>query len=266
MLMTTPKLRKAVTPEMYETVLEELDTVTVQLKKTRESLWETQDTVKDAEDKAKSLELHIEELVQAHGEQDGEIKKLRAENSTHIEEEAKVRESLELMKKVFTRNQLKAREDQETMMLLQEERDLLLEENKHLRIAPAASKQYERGAIQRIKRESLEKERHLTSILHKIKAELNHTRSKYKVSDESVKTLQKKLATMNNPEETNRALELQRQKINILEYQIQQLHEQDDDVLNRGLTKEDVGDVSDDSPMQQFAQQLGCTFMGLSQS
>ena len=112
------------------------------------------------------MELHIQELVATHEKDKEEMKKLQIENSTHIEEEAKVRESLDLMKKVFTRTQLRSKEDQETIMLLQEERDLLLEENKQLRDGGAGT-QHDKAAISRMKRESLEREKQLGILLEK---------------------------------------------------------------------------------------------------
>ena len=245
MVVSSPKVPKVITPQMYQTVMEELDTVTAQLKKTRETLWQTQDEVKDGEAKVKGLENHIEELVKTFEERDNEIKKLRAENSTHVEEEAKVRESLELMKKVFTRNQLKAREDQETLMLLQEERDLLLEENKHLRNSKEFnknSKNEKDALIQRIKRESVEKERHLSSILNKVRAELESTKDKYAITQDTVRKLERKLASTSDHDDTKHVLEEQRQKINLLEYEIQQLHDQDDDILRQHV------ELTDGSP------------------
>jgi hypothetical protein len=92
-------------------------------------LWKTQDELRESEDKTQQLEMHIAELVLMHKKDAEQIQNLMQENSLHIKEEAKVRESLDLMKKVFTRSQFKSKEDQETTMLLQEERDLLLEEN-----------------------------------------------------------------------------------------------------------------------------------------
>eukprot|EP00934_Nitzschia_sp_Nitz4_P007071 Nitzschia sp. Nitz4//scaffold15_size197535//63319//64161//NITZ4_001571-RA/size197535-processed-gene-0.12-mRNA-1//1//CDS//3329537694//7061//frame0 len=113
-------------------LMDELKTVTEQLTQTRQSLWSTQDQLRDALDKCQRQELHIEELVSAQDTRQQDLQKqeetitsLKQENSQSLEEQVKLRDSLNLMKKVFTRNQLKSKEEHETIALLAEESDLL---------------------------------------------------------------------------------------------------------------------------------------------
>ncbi len=93
--------------KVHEDLLPELDNVTEQLTKTRAQLWKTQDQLKGSEEKVRSLEMHITELVSCRENDKEQIKNLQEENSKALEEEAKVRESLDLMNRVFTRTQLK---------------------------------------------------------------------------------------------------------------------------------------------------------------
>lgn len=128
-------MKKPLTKIEYDDLMAEIEAVTEQLTKTRTSLWETQDRLRVSEGKVQQLEMHIEELVAVHDQDVQRIKALQQENSQCLEEEVKIRESLDLMKKVFTRLQLKSKEEQETIALLNEERALLLAENKKLRNA-----------------------------------------------------------------------------------------------------------------------------------
>jgi hypothetical protein len=125
--------------------MKEIETNTEQLTKTRNTLWESQDMLRVSEKKAQQLEMHVAELVAARNQDAVTVKQTREQNARCLEEEAKMKESLDLMKKVFTRNQLKSKEDQETISLLQEERDLLLQENEKLR--SITMKQSEQNSI-----------------------------------------------------------------------------------------------------------------------
>ena len=116
-----------------EELMAEIESITEQLTKTRNTLWETQDNLRTTEQKAQQLEMHVAELVAERKNDARQVKQLQEDNARYLEDESKIRESLELMKKVFIRGQLKAKEDQENIALLQEERDLLLLENETLR-------------------------------------------------------------------------------------------------------------------------------------
>lgn len=112
-----------VTKEMYQAVLGELDTAATLLAKIRKELWKTQDEKKKAktllaetEEKNKSMEKKIQEDEET-------MKSLEEETGRLTEVEGKLREDFELMKKVFARNELKAKEYDETLALIRNERD-----------------------------------------------------------------------------------------------------------------------------------------------
>ena len=112
-----------VTKEMYQAVLGELDTAATLLAKIRKELWKTQDEKKKAktllaetEEKNKSMEKKIQEDEET-------MKSLEETTGQLTEVEGKLREDFELMKKVFARNELKAKEYDESLALIRNERD-----------------------------------------------------------------------------------------------------------------------------------------------
>lgn len=123
MMSQTQAQAGPVTKEMYQAVLGELDTAATLLAKIRKELWKTQDEKKKAktllaetEEKNKSMEKKIHEDEET-------MKSLEEETGRLTEVEGKLREDFELMKKVFARNELKAKEYDETLALLRNERD-----------------------------------------------------------------------------------------------------------------------------------------------
>ena len=123
MMSQTQAQAGPVTKEMYQAVLGELDTAATLLAKLRKELWKTQDEKKKAktllaetEEKNKSMEKKIHEDEET-------MKSLEEETGRLTEVEGKLREDFELMKKVFARNELKAKEYDETLALLRNERD-----------------------------------------------------------------------------------------------------------------------------------------------
>jgi hypothetical protein len=153
---------------------------------------------------------------------------------------------------------LKSKEDQETINLLQEERDLLLEENDVLGDQNSMS-DHEKTAITRIQREGLDKERQLTRILEKTKKDFENAKARQAVSDENIKTLTKRLISNKDSAETekqhDRQLEKQRKRIDELERQLVELQESDDQLLQRAILDEDL----EDSVARQLMGSLDCT-------
>lgn len=238
-----------ITPKMYEALLKELDTVTSQLTKTRDQLWQTQDQLRESEEKTREHGNHIKELIYTRDKDAETMKEIRTENSKFVEEEMKMRENMDLMKKVFARTQIKLKEEQETVSLIQEERELLIKENEMLRTTSDASvsiSKHEKASAMRHQRESLEKERHLMSIYDKSKEQLETTFDKLAASEKKVKQLQLQLASMKDPDEAQRQLEKQRKRIDALERQLLELEEdaddEDDTLLGRALLDEDLED------------------------
>ncbi len=208
--------KKPLTKMEYDDFMAEINSITEHLTKTRTTLWETQDSLRASEQKVQQLEMHIDELVAAREKDFQQIKGLQKENTQCLEEEMKIRESMDLMKKVFTRTQLKSKEDQKTIGLLQEERDLLLQENKKLRTEKVdqdnelALLQEEKGLLfeenklksEKLEEIELEKSKMtdaqksasvLATALEQTRAELIEFKKKQACSDETIQELQKKI-------------------------------------------------------------------------
>jgi len=233
--------------------LSELDAVTQQLSSTREKLWATQDQLKESEDKLLRTESRVAELESLREKDAQAIRDLQEENSKNLEEEAKVRESLELLKKVYTRTQLKSKEDQETAMLLEEEKNMLVEENTQLREACGLSK-HEKASLLRTKKEGLDKERQLTNILSRVRRELAATKESLSKSEAERKSMAEHFNAMNDPMEAQRQIDLLNEKIVALERELAR-KEDKSLLMRRAVLDEDL----DDSMARQFLQKLDCT-------
>jgi chromosome segregation ATPase len=185
----------------HNELMEEIETITKQLTKTRNTLWEAQDRLRTSEHKAQQLEMHVTELLAARNQDAVKVKQIQEDNTRCLEEEAKIRESLELMKKVFTRNQLKSKEDQETIALMQEERDLLLEENQKLHSITSKQQNSKNDSAgsepQKTERflsdASQKNERLLSDALEKARKELRDYKKKEVHADNKIRRLKNKL-------------------------------------------------------------------------
>lgn len=178
----------------YDDIMTELDSLTSKLNKTRKALLATQDKLNASEGKSQQLEMHVSELVAARHSETKELRSLRESNAYLKTEEATLRESLDLTKNVFTRTQLKAKEQEETITLLTEERDLLLEENNRLRNMEkkktthknasvlATSLEAARGECSEFRRAQMKSEQ----TIRKLKNELREMRDLYETEDGSV--------------------------------------------------------------------------------
>jgi hypothetical protein len=168
----------------YDDLMTEIESVSRKLANARKALWATQDKLKSSELKNEQLELHMSELVTVHEDESKELKELRESNAYLKQEEAKLRESLDLMKKVFTNSHFKSREEQESIAILTEERNSLLEENARLREmhdrneAPqnvsvlATSLESARAELSEFRRAQMKSER----TIRKLRAELRELR------------------------------------------------------------------------------------------
>jgi hypothetical protein len=101
---------------MYEEVLSEVDTVTDKLNKVQTDLWETQDELKEA--KVYKLRVKAHERLSTKNKET--IKTLELNYGNSLTKERTTQDALDLMKKVFTRTQLKARDDQTALQKLKE--------------------------------------------------------------------------------------------------------------------------------------------------
>lgn len=255
----------------------------------RGKLWEAQDAVaerddtikgrdtllEERDDKIRTLENHIIELLE-HREKDGQtISMLKENNTSLVEEESKVRESLELMRKVFTRAQLNAKEDQERIAILKEERDDLLRQTKDLKENPlsaSAPSKFDKAAIERVKQAFDEKEENLKSLLFQTEKKLESLKKKHEIAKVAIKKMTLQLVATKDSKEATKQLAKQRRVIDRLEQQITKLEIEeierekelrDDelatgiDVIHRGCFDEDL----DHSLTKSMLTKLGCAEM-----
>lgn len=253
------KLSKPLTQMEYDDFISEIESVTGNLTKTRNTLWATQDKLRLAEEKIEKLELHITELIEGRQQDVKALKGLQEESSRSLEEEMKVRESLELMKKVFTRAQLKSKEEQETLFLLQEERDLLLQENQKLR-----------DSLPEMRSQDPKKKASvLASSLEQTRMELAEYKRKYMSAESTIRTLKQQImmgVSGLSPSDAEYKLQKQRKAIDRLENKIMELvddegrgdwdiyDDSDTDVVGRAFFDEDL----EDGLARTLMQKLDC--------
>lgn len=258
-----PTKKKPLTKMEYDDFMAEIASVTGDLTQTRAKLWSTQDQLQASKEKVEKLEAHIAELVAGREEDTKTIKGLQNENSRCLEEESKIRESLDLMKKVFTRTQLKSKEEQETITLLQEERDLLLEENQKIRNELfTKSNKSEKSAEETRMNASV-----LASSLEETRAELAEYKRKLLNAENTINTLEQKVSEAADSKENEERMQNQRNHIDRLENQLMEFMEgevrgernfyddSDTDVVGRALIDEDL----DDGLARRLMQRLDCT-------
>lgn len=242
------------TLKQYEDLKQEVETVNEEVTRARKELWETQDKLKESDNKVCELENHIHELLDQRAEDESTVNMLKEENTKLVEEELKVRESLDLMKTVFTRAQFKAKQDQETIAILKDEKDALREEIEQLRTlafeAPCGqSKNTNRPTkgdskvAQKIAQASSEKERNLKLLLFQTEKELEALKKQHVLANKTIKRLRQQMGAMDDPTEAARQLDKQSRVIDRLEQQIIEMemedmereeNEQRDDDLKRG--------------------------------
>jgi DNA repair exonuclease SbcCD ATPase subunit len=126
--MTQKRMVGPVTPQMYDEVLDEVDTVTEKLNEVRAELWETQDELKEA--KVDKQQLQAYENFSAKDKETMKMLELKLNESQKRERDT--RDALDLMKRVFTRTQLKAKDDQAVIQKIKETNRWLAEENINL--------------------------------------------------------------------------------------------------------------------------------------
>lgn len=249
-----------ITKKQYDDLIEEINNISAQLTKTRESLWGCQDKLKESQKKTSILEGHISELVAQREADEKMIANLRKENSKTLEEEAKMRESLDLMKKVFTKSQLRAKADQETLKKLKEERDTLKAKNSKLLEENVMAKN-DQYFLMEANKKAQENEKNLNLILRKTRQDLAQYQNKQGHADTAIKQLTKRLVSMHGGDESISMTKLnkQRKMINSLERQVQQLAVQEEreesSFMKRALFDEDL----DDGITRQFMQSMDCT-------
>ncbi len=234
----------------------------------RGKLYETQDIVMERDDKIRTLENHINELLEQRDADDKTIRMLKENNTSLVEEESRVRESLDLMKKVFTRAQMKAKADQETIALLREERDSVQRSMADLE-GRATKSTFDKAAVQRIKQAADENEKHLRTLLQQSEKEAVGWKKKHAIAERTVKNLRDQLGAMKNPDKASRQLKKQRELIDQLEQQINDLEMDElereielrddellssNDIVHRGCFDEDL----DQSLTRKLIRKMDC--------
>jgi chromosome segregation ATPase len=203
---TAPAATAPPTQKQYQHLLEEVEAVNEEVKKLRRKLFKTQDALKERDDKVRTLEdrgkaalqeredkirvleNHINELLDLQGKNDQTIKMLMENNATLIEEESKVRESLDRMKKVFARAQMQSKVDRDKIASLTEERDALLGESRDDQVAG-------------------EKERNLKTMVLQTETDLEIWKKKHAAAEKTINSMRDQMAAMNDPYEAAKQIE-----------------------------------------------------------
>jgi chromosome segregation ATPase len=247
----------------YRGLLTEVDLINTEVTNVRKQLWEAQDKLKEKDDKIRKLETHVQELLDQREKDVASIKELKEANADLVEEETKVRESLDLMKKVLTRAELKVKEDEETISLLKQERKSLLQ-------VAGVSKQSNLNltAIDRIKEASAAREEKYKELLNEAEAEIDEYKDRHAKAAKLVNHLRAQLAAVEDPTGAAAQLEKQRRMIDALEEQIIELEieemEKEDErsdtpvydhsVVHRSILDEDF----EDSRLRRVIERLDC--------
>lgn len=160
--------------------MQEIESLTSKLAKTRNELWSAQDKLKVSEQTNDELQARIKELETARHDESEEAKVLRENNAQLLQSEAELREAMTLMKTVFTRTNIKSKEEQETIVLLTEERNLLLEENARLRSMPSGTSAQKHASV-------------LATSLEATRAEVSEFRLAQLKSEQTIRKLRNEL-------------------------------------------------------------------------
>lgn len=250
----------AVTPQMYEEVLGEVDTVTEELNKVRRELWETQDDLKEAKVYRQKVKQHEKICI----DDKETIKTLELKFGNSLTKERDTRDALDLMKKVFTRTQLKARDDQTAIQKLKETNRLLVEENINLLQSLNAAQEELSGAETTTKNEkdiaekllfenyeSIEVGKKLADKLKETKRELENERANQKSTAENNQASEKRMEANNRiAEEAATKIEEQQKEIKKLKKQLMAVKEHKE-------VAEGESEVQVDSSDAGFFSQLG---------
>jgi hypothetical protein len=256
----------------FQHLMEEVETVNKEVMMLRTKLYEAQDMVKDRDETVRTLENHVNELLEQRDRDDTMISMLKENNTKLVEEEAKVLESLDLMKKVFTRAQLKAKADMEAISILKEERDAIQTQLTDVQGKETQKSLFDaKAAVQRVKAAADEREHQLQTLLYDSQREMENWKKRSSVADRTVKNLREQLGAMKHPDMATRQLKKQRELIDQLEQQINELEmdevqreielrdddliQSNDAIVHRAFFDEDL----DFSVTRKFIRKIDCT-------
>jgi chromosome segregation ATPase len=206
----SPKLPPP-TQKQYQDLLAEVELINKEVTTVRRQLWEAQDQLKEKDDKIRTLENHVNELLEDRQKDVDLVKELKEANTELLEQEAKARESLDLMKRVLTRAELKAKGDEETIEILKHD----LRRNRT------------EDDAERMKQAVKEKEKRLELYLKEADDEVKEWKEKFTLANRTVINLRSQIAAMDDPTGAAKQLERQRKMIDALEQQIIDLEIED---------------------------------------
>jgi len=208
----------------YQNLLKEVEEVNDEATNIRKQLWETQDNLKESEDKVRKLENHLNEILELREKDLKAITALEVSNAECVEMESRARESMEEFKKVYKRAQLQIKEQEEEIAILREQRDMLVREKSSDRDTAVM---VDESALEYIKIVSEEKEKRLKDMLFQAEKEVELWKSKHKVAMKRAQNSREQIRVMEeDPTESVTYVEKQRKTIEELENKLRILEEE----------------------------------------
>ncbi|KAG7368791.1 hypothetical protein IV203_031534 [Nitzschia inconspicua] len=260
---STASPKESVTPQQHKALLEEVELINSEVTAVRKQLWQTQDLLKEKDGKLAKLETQVKEILNLREKDEEVIKELKEANTTLVEEEAKVREQLDLLKKVLTRSELKAKEYEETIAELKKEKESL--ENS---AQCSGAGGFSIADFGRLQPKSESKEEKYKMLLDEAEAEIDVWKDRHAQAAKMASNLRAQLNAVKDPTGAAAQLERQRRMIDALEQQIIELEledlekedergeisEYDHSVIQRAIFDEDL----EGSKLRSLIQSMDC--------
>jgi chromosome segregation ATPase len=258
----TPPPTETVTSRQHSALLEEVELINSEVTAVRKQLWETQDILKEKNMMIGKLNCQVEELLKLREKDKETVKELKEANTNLVEEEAKVREQLDLMKKVLTRSELKVKDYEETISILENSSARPNENHGSANLVSPTE-------IGRLKKRSEEREEKYKKLLDEAENEIDMWKDRHAKATKLASNLQAQLNAVGDPTGTALQLEKQRKLIDALEQQIIEmdieefekeeedrgdLPQYDHSVIQRALLDEDL----EGSKLRTLIQSLDC--------
>jgi len=197
----------------------EVEDVNEEATNTRRLLWETEDKLKEQDDKVRQLENHLQDLLELREKDLAAIKSLRASNSDCVENESRAREAMDVFKKCYKRAQLKLKQQEEEIAVLREQRESFARGKVDSKESGSTGMVSE-SALEYIQTVSSDKEHRLEKMLSDTQVEADLWKSKYKVANKRCLNWQEQILAMEHPSEGAEHIKRQRIAIDKLEEKI----------------------------------------------
>lgn len=189
---------------------------------TRKLLWETQDKLNERDERIRQLENHVNEILELRVKDLETIKALRVANSDCVENESRAREAMDVFKKCYKRAQLKLKDQEAQIVVLNEQRESLQRSKSESEESDTTGMVSE-SALQYIQHVSNDKQCRLEKMLTESQADIDLWKSKYKVAHKRCLNWQEQVLAMEHPSEGAEHIKRQRSKIDKLEEKIRTL-------------------------------------------